>query len=274
MTTQLTSDVLQLLDEPSDIEMLMSDSVPEDNPGVSGPSSGGNPSVGKARQKGKRPAKSDSVSRKEFASMQDQMTALTDLIQTLQSSVMDSLDHTPRKKQITDHIVSSSSGESANQLADALLQSNADDNSSIGIFNTVEQFYSEEDLGDQVNEKLADIVSKLLRKKSSEEKITQKLNSFKRPSNVPDLQGTKVNPEIWKSLRPKTRSMDIKLQRVEHATLKGMVPVVTCINSLMSSSAMPKEQVVLKQTLGCSGHIGTFRHGIKSATQRTNQTRS
>ena len=164
MTTQLTSDVLQLLDEPSDIEMLMSGSVPEDNPGVSGPSSGGNPSVGKARQKGKRPAKSDSVSRKEFASMQDQMTALTDLIQTLQSSVMESLDHTPRKKQKTDH-VSSSSDESANQLADALLQSNADDNSSIGIFNTVEQFYSEEDLGDQVNEKLADIVSKLLRKK-------------------------------------------------------------------------------------------------------------
>lgn len=62
-----------------------------------------------------------------------------------------------------------------------------------------------DDIGSKVNEKLAGVISKLLCKISSHEKVAEKLNSFKRPDNVPELDCTRVNPEIWNSLQSKNQ---------------------------------------------------------------------
>ena len=43
----------------------------------------------------------------------------------------------------------------------------------------------------------------------------------------------RVNPVIWNSLHSKVRSVmsvDIKLQKVESALLKSIVPIVNCIS--------------------------------------------
>ena len=146
------------------------------------------------------------------------------------------------------------------QLIDNLLEPDADDNPSAGVLGAVEQFYSGEDTVAKVDEKLAGVFSKLLQKKPSEAKITEKLNRFKRPCNIPELDCTRVNPEIWNSLQSKTRSMDIKLQKVEQAALKGLVPIVTCIDTLMSNNKSLDSKVLvtnLFDSVAILGHAVT-----------------
>ncbi|XP_038073153.1 uncharacterized protein LOC119741467 [Patiria miniata] len=269
MSTHLSADILSLLDGPSDLEcsgvVAHADPLPSTCTSLS--AAGGNPPVVKAKAKSKKSTRSsDEVTRQEFASLQDKISTMADAMQTLQSTVLASLGNPPTKKQKVDHAVadqaaSSSSDESfaTGQLIDNLLKSDADDNSSAGVLTAVEQFYSGEDSGNKVDEKLAGVISKLLRKKTSEEKVAEKLNSFKRPSNIPEMDVTRVNPEIWNSLQSKTRSMDIKLQKVEHAALKGMVPIVSCIETLMSNKSVDHKTLVtnLLDSMAIIGHTVT-----------------
>ena len=70
--------------------------------------------------------------------------------------------------------------------------------------------------------------------------------------SLPWNSSTWVNREIWNSLQPKTRSMDIKIQKVEQAALKGMVPIVSCI-ALMSNKDVNQKAIVTNFT-GFNGH--------------------
>ncbi|XP_071801835.1 uncharacterized protein [Asterias amurensis] len=267
MSTQLSSDILGLLDDPSDFEL--SGTVSTAGPSTSISASGGNPSGGKAKPKPKKMTNKSSnagVTRQEFGSLQEQMTTMADAMQILQSTVLASLgSSSSAKRQKVDHVTpaedqgactSSDDSLATDQLINNLLKPNAGDNSSAGVLSVVEQFYSEEDTGVKVDEKLAGVISKLLRHKSSEGKVAEKLNSFKRPCNIPELDCTRVNPEIWNSLQSKTRSMDIKLQKVEQAALKGMVPIVTCIEALMSTNKSLDHKVLVTNLLDALAIIG------------------
>ena len=102
MSTQLSSDVLCLLDGPSDIEL--SGTVPDHaGPSTSFSASVGNPSGVKAKPKSKKTTKSsDGVTWQEFASLQDQITSMADAMQILQSTMLASLGNTrPAKKRST-----------------------------------------------------------------------------------------------------------------------------------------------------------------------------
>ena len=228
MTSQLSSDVLDLLGVPSDPEF--SGTQPDYKPSLSASASGGNPPVSKSRGK-KTPKATESVSRQEFSSLQEKLTTMAEAMQTLQSTVMESMGR-PTKRQRTDRDAVSCSDESVatSKIMDSLLQPQEQGATSAEVLGEIEQFYSEEVCGDKVDEKLAGVVSKLLRRKPvADEKIIEKPNSSKRPANIPELEGTRVNPEIWHSLQSKIRSMDIKLQKVEQSSLKGLIPVVLCI---------------------------------------------
>ena len=244
MSTQLASDIFDLLDGSSDLPLsgnVAADTAPPTAPSTSNGTQG---RKGKATRKSNKAT--DEVTRQDVTSLENKITAIADAVQTLQNTVLTSLGDPPMKKQKTSHIGVSSDDESitSGQMIDQLLQPVTDDNSSVGVLQEVEQFYSGEDSGSKIDEKLASVISKLLHKQTAADKITGKLNSFQRPANIPDLDGTKVNPEIWNSLQSKTRSMDIKLQKVEHAALKGIVPIVLSIEALMSIESTDKKALV------------------------------
>ena len=90
--------------------------------------------------------------------------------------------------------------------------------------------------GAAIHEELASLLGKMLRQQLAEDKVTEKLKSFERPSNVEALSGTRVNPEVWNTLQPRTRSMDIKLQKAQQAMLTGLVPIIHTIESLMGAA--------------------------------------
>ena len=48
------------------------------------------------------------------------------------------------------------------------------------------------------------------------------MDKLKVPENCSALQVPKVNLQVWSNIRPKTRSVDLKLQRVQKPLLKGL----------------------------------------------------
>ena len=240
--------------EPTLLDLLASDSELgltqlDPGPSTSGSIAGSKPPAPSSSAKPKKRAAktTEVVSREEFAAVQDKMAVIAEAMQTLQSTVVSALDSRPAKRQKTDETVSSSDESIVTDKAiELLLQVQEKDGTSGRVLDDIEQFYSSEDAGEKVDDKLAAVVSKVLRRKSSDDKITEKLNSFKRPSNIDKLEQTRVNPEIWCTLQSKTRSTDIRFQKVEQALLKSIVPIVQCMQSLMGNATENQKALMTK----------------------------
>ena len=162
MTSQLSADVLELLGAPSDPEFSGTQADPKPSP--SDPAPGGNPSGSKARSK-KSTKTTESVSRREFTSLQEQLTTMAEAMQTLQSTVLASMDRPAKRQRIDqrDAAVSSSDESMAtDKLIENLLKPQDEGATSTDVLSEIEQFYSGEDCGETINEKLAGVVSKFL----------------------------------------------------------------------------------------------------------------
>ena len=243
--------LLDLLAMPSDNDFDVSQPEPGPSGAPSGDPSGSGPS-GKsqvpksAKRKVAKVTKSNAVDREEFTTLQQQMSRLAEAMEKLQDNVMASMAQQPSKKQKTDQTVSSSDESvSTNNVVEDLLKSSNDEASTDALSN-IEQLYSTEDSGEKIQEKLAGLVSKMVRQQPSDDKITAKLKGLKRPANIEELQPTLVNPEVWNSLQSKTRSLDIRFQRVEGALMKSIVPIVSCISSLMNGKECDTKELITK----------------------------
>ena len=93
-----------------------------------------------------------------------------------------------------------------------------------------------------VNEQIAKIVHGLLREKLTDEVLTATQNRYNTPENCDCLTSMKVNHLIWDKLKSDTRSVDIKLQRVQSNLVKGLVPIVSVIEKLVKArDKIPKD---------------------------------
>jgi hypothetical protein len=86
-----------------------------------------------------------------------------------------------------------------------------------------------------VNEQIAKIVHGLMREKLSEEVLTETLSCYNRPDNCESLITTKVIHLIGNKLKPETRSNDIQLQKVQANLVKGIIPMVSIVQSLVEA---------------------------------------
>ena len=91
-------------------------------------------------------------------------------------------------------------------------------------------------------DQLATVVKKMLRTKLSEDKLKEKQRLYTRPQNCETLVTTRVNAEILAKLQSHTRSVDIRLQKVQALLLKGLVPVLQIANTQLSCEAKDKNQ--------------------------------
>ncbi len=92
-----------------------------------------------------------------------------------------------------------------------------------------------EKCGPEVAENLAKVVDKLLRTRLAEEKLKEKQNLYSGRKNVEAMVPTRVNLEIWQQLHPHTRSQDIRMQKVQNSSLKGLMPLAQLTNILPST---------------------------------------
>ncbi|KAJ8030031.1 hypothetical protein HOLleu_29600 [Holothuria leucospilota] len=108
------------------------------------------------------------------------------------------------------------------------------------ILDTVLNELDDEDTGPPIEQKVADMVTKVQTNKMSEEKFKEKCKKYSRPSNCDMLQQTKVNQLIWEKLRPATsRSRDIKFQKCQTAT-KGIIALTETVKLLLSCPNVEK----------------------------------
>ena len=95
--------------------------------------------------------------------------------------------------------------------------------------------------GAEINTNLAAIVSKLLKEKTAEDKLTEIKKRNPAPKNCERLAETRVNLPIWNNLSEKARSADIKLQKVQKSLVKGATAVVGVVNNLITVPGMPSK---------------------------------
>ena len=101
----------------------------------------------------------------------------------------------------------------------------------------------------EINTNLAAIVSKLLKEKTEEDKLTEIEKRYPAPKNCDRLAETRVNLAIWNNLSEKARTADIKLQKVQKSFVKGATAVVSVVNNLITASGMPSKNEVVNNLM-------------------------
>ena len=77
-------------------------------------------------------------------------------------------------------------------------------------------------MGPPINDQLAKVLKTMTKGKRDENKIKEKCEKHKRPSNVEQPVVPKVNPEIWGILDHTTQTADLKLQRKQKMLIKAV----------------------------------------------------
>ena len=88
--------------------------------------------------------------------------------------------------------------------------------------------------GPPIGKKLASIINNVMFHPINKEKLVQKLGKHHRLENLNSLKIKKCNPEIWSEmLQSKTRSKDLKTQKMQSCILKAVGAISKVTNALL-----------------------------------------
>ena len=93
-------------------------------------------------------------------------------------------------------------------------------------------FHGEEEKGDPLSARLADILNVSLRRRPTSEGIRNTCAKIKLPSNVPNLSVPATNPAISKALSVGGKLIDARLSQANSLLCKALVPVAVCISDI------------------------------------------
>ena len=88
------------------------------------------------------------------------------------------------------------------------------------------RFCQKVDVGAPIDGQTAESLKCLLHTKIEDSKLSETCETYPCPSNAKELIVPKVNPTIWESVSTKSRSRDLKLQRVQRPLIKGITALV------------------------------------------------
>ena len=95
-------------------------------------------------------------------------------------------------------------------------------------------FCSVEKTGEPIDNNLAKIINNVVLNPISKDKLLKKLDSHPRPENLNSLRVKKCNREIWSEMvQSKTRSKDLKIQKMQGCILKAVGVISKVTNSLI-----------------------------------------
>ncbi|KAJ8036646.1 hypothetical protein HOLleu_20685 [Holothuria leucospilota] len=82
--------------------------------------------------------------------------------------------------------------------------------------------------GPPLSEELATGIRGLISEKLDEAAIKEIMDKHVPPVNLDILEVPKVNPLIWENIPAKTKSKDLRLQKLQRPLVKGIVAVARC----------------------------------------------
>ncbi|XP_046857844.1 uncharacterized protein LOC124451266 [Xenia sp. Carnegie-2017] len=83
--------------------------------------------------------------------------------------------------------------------------------------------------------KISKILTSILSSGLNEQTLSKRKKGVKRHENCDPLRVTKVNPEILDIARKSKRSMDARLQKLQEALIKGLIPISRIAGSISTS---------------------------------------
>ena len=102
-----------------------------------------------------------------------------------------------------------------------------------GLSTFAQDLATDEDLGPEVAKQLADIMTNLLGKKLSDEKIKTRIDENPPPSNIPLLHPPRVNECVWELLKAGPRSSDIRMRKIQVRLTRGLVALARLADLLL-----------------------------------------
>ena len=120
------------------------------------------------------------------------------------------------------------------------------------LLNEIAQDFAEvTPVGDDVCQKLADIINQRWASKLDEQKLKSKMEKYSRPKNCEKLTVPRVNEEIWNTLNHATRGTDLKLVNFQKTLVKVGVALAKSTDTLLAMRAkQTTSEAELKQQLG------------------------
>ncbi len=88
------------------------------------------------------------------------------------------------------------------------------------------RFQASSPTGPAIKQSLAEGVNRMLSKRLEDDKLKETMDKYLPPSNVARLVVPKVNSIIWENIPAKTKTRDLKLQRLQKPLVKAMVAFV------------------------------------------------
>ena len=86
-----------------------------------------------------------------------------------------------------------------------------------------DRFASTVATGPEISKVVASSLRYLMYNKLEEKAISETMDKYEAPKNCPEIRLPKVNSEIFNNIPSRTRSVDVKLQRVQKPFLKGLI---------------------------------------------------
>ncbi len=112
-------------------------------------------------------------------------------------------------------------------------------------------FTDEAEVGPPINQEIASEIDSMLEQKLKEVKMAELLKKYTAPSNLLRLKSQKVNAPIWSSLLPKTRSYDVRLQKVQTSLTSGMCAILHAIGD---ENISEKPEILNAMALFCNAN--------------------
>lgn len=105
--------------------------------------------------------------------------------------------------------------------------------------------YADKNEAPSLDVKLVPSLKFLLGERLNDKAMQETLAKYEPPENVPELTVPKVNSTSWDSMNPKTRSSDLKMQRIQRGLVKGLTAMCKNLSTPSESEG---------DALSCLGH--------------------
>ena len=93
-----------------------------------------------------------------------------------------------------------------------------------------DKFLLAEKVDSEVNDDLAEFVNSSFRNGVSEDRVSEISKEIYRPQNCDSLCKTRVNPGIWRLLKPQTQTDDAKMQSIQNHIVKASIEFVKLLD--------------------------------------------
>ena len=128
-------------------------------------------------------------------------------------------------------------------------------------------FSAVEKTGLPIGNKSASIINNVMFNPVNREKLVQKLEKHPRPETLVSLEIKKFNPEIWSEmLQSKTRSKDLKTQKMQGCVLKEVEAISKATNAWLELKNRKK-----LNTTTLSKNLSTMVHDCTDSLTLTSQ---